>query len=479
MSFDPVQDSIMANNALNSQSPPAAPPPPPPRIHNFQTTPTHSSTQSHSHSPVQVHANPITAILNPTNTPEPINNKSLAAKQKRSRDGRKRKYLYKQGSSIDNNNSNSSSSNTQKSDRERESKSYQTLLINSRTRHLKKNDGEPYWRNEIQFEFLLRLLFNRDRVFTNPYYESKEFSWPEYFKTYKDENGELHENDGEKLTFFELYLVTLLKSPKISRILNERLTCDLVYSLNFIIISLLVNIGRLNTTVNFDHEMKSQFRTYHSIPALQVGDHTEIIKKYYEPSNIPKHLKDDEFIIRGGEGYTMKAVKNLQDTPRIKSILKSINDLNSEIPKNFKEFVTGSSADATKRYDLNVISLIFLLCVHEFDLHNIFFADDNAKELVFNNSFSVGPDTNSSNLANNVSGSPNGSTIRLRDETPKDDDEQSGSLFNEIWLNTQLKPVDKVKRFLWLIYLFKETDFKLNNILQNPFNNLETRESIK
>lgn len=344
---------------------------------------------------------------------------------------------------------------------------YQTLLINARSRHLKKNDGEPYWRNEVQFEFLMRLLFNHDRVFKNPYLNTIHgFDWPDHFRYYKDENGTLHASRGEMLTFFELYLITLLKSSKISKILKARLMLDINYALNFAVICLLVNIGRLNTTVNFDYEMKSQFRTYHSIPSLQVGNHFNIIENYYQIHEIlddeQKNSKQHEAAaaaaaaaaasntesndnraylsasvmaslnqsVRNGSGYTMSTVKQLQDTPRIKSILKSVNDLSGKIPKTYKDFIAEVS---TENHQLNIVSTVFLICAHEYDIGQSFFP--------FDYDDSVAPSMAS-----------------------------TGSLMNDIWLRPKFKPSDKVRKFLWLIYTLMETNLSIPEIMANPFN---------
>lgn len=365
---------------------------------------------------------------------------------------------------------------TQSTTHEQEnSKSYQTLLINARSRHLKKNDGEPYWRNEIQFKFLMSLFFNYDRVFRNPYYNTFHgFDWPDHFKYYKDKDGELHLNNGEMLTFFELYLITLLKSSKISKILKARLMLDINYALNFAIICLLVNIGRLNTTVNFDYEMKSQFRTYHSIPSLQVGNHFNIIEKYYpihqESQKIfydedqKKHIDptsktpvEDEKTssqsklslnnpfpqasasIRNGSGYTMSTVKQLQDTPRIKSILKSVNDLSGKSLRTYADFIRSIS---TEYHNYNIVSVVFLICAYEYEIGQSFFPSDlNSKQDSSINS--------------------------------------TGSLLNDIWLRPKFKSTDKVKKFLWLIYTIMETGLSVSRILSNPFNDTESSEGVK
>ncbi|KAH3668893.1 hypothetical protein OGAPHI_002648 [Ogataea philodendri] len=305
-------------------------------------------------------------------------------------------------------------------------KPHLSALTNSRTRHLKKTDGEPYWRTDIKFMFLMKLFFNNKRVFKNPFKSPNDkFDWPEHFKHYIGPSGEQIFNDGSQLTFFELYLVTLMKSSKVSKVLKDRLSHDLSYALNFSIISILVNIGRLNTTVNFDYEMKSQFRTYHSVPSLHVGDHTAIFEKFYALRPVEAKLKTEDT----KSYFPLSTVKPLQDTPRIKSILKSINDLNQEVPKNFKEFIIGMTEN--NKFNLNVVSLLFLLCVHEYEIGKTFFA------------------------------------IPENDQT---ESLSTGSLFNDIWLKNDIKSSDEVDRFLWLIYLFLETDFDAEKVLANPFN---------
>ncbi|VEU22227.1 DEKNAAC103263 [Brettanomyces naardenensis] len=472
MSFDPVHDSIAVNKGTEDGSSQGSiflasddtiPPPSPVQGSAATAHPTSLTSLLNPEGP-QTISSPITPENQTTsspNTPEekkttlsdlllyvpggkPVETKK---RRRRTSPNKKRKFFVKE---------------TQKEPDQKESRNYQTLLINSRARHLKKQDGEPYWRREIQFEFLLRLFFNNRRVFHNPYYDTNEpYDWPDHFRNVRNDDGTVSKNDGRMVTFFELYLITLLKSNKVSKILKDRMLLDINYALNFCVICLLVNIGRLNTTVNFDYEMKSQFRTYHPIPSLQVGSHLDVIDRFYKideeaikhrlieedgivvPKEIPVSPNPSESAtfssIRGGSGYTISTVKQLQDTPRIKSILKSINDLNSKIPKSYKEFVSGMSDD--NKFNLNIVSLIFLLCVHEVEIGRAFFPEERELD---------------------------------EDEVQKMKDHHkpisTGSLFNDIWLRPDVKPQDKVNRFLWLLFLFKETGFKTDGILSNPFN---------
>jgi Ino eighty subunit 1 len=68
--------------------------------------------------------------------------------------------------------------------------------------HLKKEDGEPFWRVDIQYDFL-KAIFDDDRpVFTNPY--------------------EAH----LKHNFADLYIDTMSRSSKCSKVLRDKLLSD-------------------------------------------------------------------------------------------------------------------------------------------------------------------------------------------------------------------------------------------------------------
>ncbi|KAF7319971.1 Ino eighty subunit 1 [Mycena kentingensis (nom. inval.)] len=86
-------------------------------------------------------------------------------------------------------------------------------------------------------------------------------------------------NPDEKQTFAALYASDILRSPKAS-VIKSKLTDDLAK------LHLLINVGRVGTTMAFFPDLRTQQRTYHPIPSLQNS-------------------------------------KNLLDAPRIKSVLKS------------------------------------------------------------------------------------------------------------------------------------------------------------
>jgi hypothetical protein len=256
----------------------------------------------------------------------------------------------------------------------------QTLFSSARSRHLKKNDGEPFWRRDIQYEFLKSLFDDDTKAFTDPYADSKD---------------EIHMDDrtkdtvNNKLSFAELYIKTTAHSPKCSKVLKDRLLNDMSMSIPTCMICLLVNVGRMNTTINFVPDMKSQLRTYHSIPALQVN-HSE------------KHIDN-------------KNDKQLQDTPRLKSILKACCDEDEE-PNGLPSLEIISD----KVPKTNVINLIFILCNAEESVNKTFFDDTEYK-------------------------------------------------FYDLFLNTKYNPHERAKLFLWLLFNYLETFLKEEDIAKNPF----------
>ncbi|KAF9068006.1 hypothetical protein BDP27DRAFT_1327799 [Rhodocollybia butyracea] len=134
---------------------------------------------------------------------------------------------------------------------------------------LKKQDGEPISRNDLQFELLASIFSDKNEVFPDP--------------------SQIQDDKPKKVTFGTLYINNILNSPKASKILKDKMLDSAVdFATHFAMLSLLINLGRINTTMSFFHEMKTAIRTYHPIPALQ------------------------------------RTTGNLQDAPRLKSILKAV-----------------------------------------------------------------------------------------------------------------------------------------------------------
>lgn len=94
-------------------------------------------------------------------------------------------------------------------------------------RHLKKDDGEPLWRKDIQYDFLKAVFDDDTRVFTNSYEPEK--------------TGQ---------TFADLYIDTMSRSSKTSKVLRDKLLSDRDAAKGMAMVCLLVNIGRMNTTLN-------------------------------------------------------------------------------------------------------------------------------------------------------------------------------------------------------------------------------------
>ncbi|CAN6674477.1 hypothetical protein TRVA0_054S00650 [Trichomonascus vanleenenianus] len=202
-----------------------------------------------------------------------------------------------------------SSSSRRKSDqsgsqKRNHNRTFHLLASGSKLRHLKKKDGEPLWRADIQYDFLHAIFHNDQRVFTNI------------------ATGEAG------CTFADIYVDAMARSSKCSKVLREKLVGDKTAGVNMAMVCLLVNIGRMNTTLNFFPEMKAVLRTYHSIPSLQ----TQSDQSDY---------------------------KQLQDAPRLKSILKGACEDTPE-PVTIEEMVTNGKIPHT-----NPINLIFLLATFE------------------------------------------------------------------------------------------------------------------
>lgn len=103
-----------------------------------------------------------------------------------------------------------------------------SIYSGNKVRHLKKEDGEPLWRKDIQYDFLKLIFDNDKKVFTNSY--------------------EPHALG--KQTFSDLYIDAMARSSKTSKILRDKLLSENEPAKNMAMVCLLVNLGRMNTTLN-------------------------------------------------------------------------------------------------------------------------------------------------------------------------------------------------------------------------------------
>lgn len=101
-----------------------------------------------------------------------------------------------------------------------------SVYSGNKIKHLKKEDGIPLWRKDIQYAFLRAVFEDTTAVFT-------KFA----------DNTPGH-------TFADIYIDAMARSTKTSKILKEKLLSEREAALNMAMICLLVNVGRMNTTLN-------------------------------------------------------------------------------------------------------------------------------------------------------------------------------------------------------------------------------------
>ena len=101
-----------------------------------------------------------------------------------------------------------------------------SVYSGNKIRHLKKEDGIPLWRKDIQLEFLRCVFEDRTAVFTK------------------------HSDGKQNCTFIEIYVDSMARSGKTSKVLKEKMLADHEGAMSMAMICLLVNVGRMNTTLN-------------------------------------------------------------------------------------------------------------------------------------------------------------------------------------------------------------------------------------
>ncbi|KAG6356182.1 hypothetical protein INS49_015569 [Diaporthe citri] len=239
-----------------------------------------------------------------------------------------------------------------------------------KVRHLKKDDGEPLWRVDIQHDFLKAVFDNEKAVFTN--------SW---------------EPNKPKQCFADLYIDTMSRSSKTSKVLRDKLLSDREAAKGMAMVCLLVNIGRMNTTLNFFPEMRAQLRTYHAIPSLQARQ---------DPNSY----------------------KQLQDAPRLKSILKGGSE----------DRVEPSALDAIKTMSVprtNPVNLLFVICASAAKIAELHFPP--------------------------------------------------GGEFHDLIMKTDTSSGSRARAFLWIMWFYLESDFTEEGCMETPsmeYENVDTQEEL-
>lgn len=101
-----------------------------------------------------------------------------------------------------------------------------SVYSGNKIRHLKKDDGIPLWRKDIQYRFLRYVFDDSKRVFT------------------------MASTGSTGHTFAEIYIDAMARSSKTSKVLKDKLIADYRSALSMAMVCLLVNVGRMNTTLN-------------------------------------------------------------------------------------------------------------------------------------------------------------------------------------------------------------------------------------
>jgi Ino eighty subunit 1 len=241
----------------------------------------------------------------------------------------------------------------------------------AKTPQIKKPDGKPLMRKDIQFALLSHIFHDDKAVFTSSYDAS-----------------------AEKMTFSELFVESMARSSKCSRVVRDKMQTDTDLAISVAMVSLLVNVGKMNTTLTCNPhvlhtklvfpEMRAQLRTYHSIPSLQYGQ--------------------------------AQHAKLLQDAPRIKSILKGVQEDRNE-PFTWEQLLECRKRGLKPL--TSPVSLIFLFGTYCQKITQSHFAP------------------------------------------PRE--------FYDLFNKTELSSVSRANAFLWLCWQYLETDGSLEAAEHNPF----------
>ena len=112
-------------------------------------------------------------------------------------------------------------------------------IISRKVIPIKRAEDEPLTRRDIQYDLLHRIFYDSCAVFTNP--------WP-------DSSGAFT----ERLTFGELYIKTIHNSAKATKNFRDRLRESDEFAKDFAMLALLVNVGRINTTMSCTYSFEKK-----------------------------------------------------------------------------------------------------------------------------------------------------------------------------------------------------------------------------
>ena len=101
-----------------------------------------------------------------------------------------------------------------------------TQYVARKAQPIKRVDSEPLWRKDIQYDFLYYIFSDKTRAFVD--YQAPE---------------------RPVVNFCDLYVNALYNSPKCSKVLKDKMVETPAFAIEFAKISLLTNVGRINTTM--------------------------------------------------------------------------------------------------------------------------------------------------------------------------------------------------------------------------------------
>ncbi|GAA5855640.1 hypothetical protein JCM8547_001628 [Rhodosporidiobolus lusitaniae] len=178
---------------------------------------------------------------------------------------------------------------------------------------IKKLDSEPLLRYDIQWQVLEEIFTDRTFRFTAPVDQNSAPAAPIY------------------LNFDQLFLEAVLSSMKTTQNIRNKLIANPQFAINYCKLCLLVNVGRINTTLAFYPNMKTALRTYHPVPSLQNEEISQ---------------------------------KEMSDAPRIKGMLKAAYldwEANNQPASLQAVAAKAASGEVTRGPPTTVIEAIFLI----------------------------------------------------------------------------------------------------------------------
>ena len=110
---------------------------------------------------------------------------------------------------------------------------------------IKHREAEPLTRRDLQYDLLHHIFSAQERVFTDPspWSSLSSASASSASASSKDERR------GTTVTFRDLYVHALMDSPRCSKALREKMQETPEFATDFAKMSLLANVGRVNTTM--------------------------------------------------------------------------------------------------------------------------------------------------------------------------------------------------------------------------------------